>query len=78
MKVDNFKSEFEFLVTPNQISGLPEPPIFEIFGSGYRQIPAPAPTPTPTPTHSHAQLPIVMPIVIPLVIVIVIFRVPYK
>ena len=76
MKVDNFKSEFEFLVTPNQISGLPEPPIFEIFGSGYRQIPAPAPT--PTPTHSHAQLPIVMPIVIPLVIVIVIFRVPYK
>ena len=32
-------------------SGLPEPPIFEIFGSGSssRQIPAPAPLPTPTP-----------------------------
>ena len=36
-------------------SGLPEPPIFEIFGSSSRQIPAPAPTPTPSHSHSHSQ-----------------------
>ena len=35
-------------------TGLPEPPIFEISGSGSscRQIPAPVPSPTPTPGHT--------------------------
>ena len=39
-----------------ETSGLPELPIFEIYGSGSssRQIPAPGPTPTPSPSrHSH-------------------------
>ena len=34
------------LIKFNKKSGLPEPPIFEISGSDYRQIPAPTPTPT--------------------------------
>ena len=36
-------------------AGMPEPPIFEIFGSGSssRQIQAPAPTPTPSHSQSH-------------------------
>ena len=37
--------------------GLPEPPMFEIFGSSSWQIPAPAPTPThiPSPSPSHTS-----------------------
>ena len=41
-------------------TGLAEPPIIEIFGSGSnsRQIPAPAPTPTPTPIPTPTHTPI--------------------
>ena len=45
------------------MAGLPEPLIFEIFGSGssFRQIPAPTPTPTPRrprpPTTTRPRLP---------------------